>query len=99
MTISRADVEKVARLAELDLEESGVAELQAQLARILEHVEQLGEVREAQAPAPGGQARLRKDVVNPDPLAIPPERFAPEWKQGLFVVPRLAELDRGDDAP
>ena len=41
--------------------------------------------------------RLRKDEPNADPLATPPAGWANAMKGGLFTVPRLGELDRGDD--
>lgn len=100
VSINRADIMKIAALAELEVDAAAAAELEAQLSHILEYVEQLREVRDQGPAADDARAtRLRKDVVAPDPLATAPEAFAPGWKQGLFTVPRLAELDRGDDAP
>ncbi len=101
MGVTRDDVTKIARLAELAVDAAAAAALEAQLSRILDYVAQLSEVKEAAAAAAGDEraARLRRDVVAPDPLGRPPGEFAPAFQDGLFTVPRLGELDRGDDVP
>jgi hypothetical protein len=43
--------------------------------------------------------RLRPDDPDADPLVRPPAEWAPEMRSGLFTVPRLGDLDRGEDAP
>jgi len=100
MGVSRKDVEKIAALAELAVDEASAAELERQLTRILDYVAQLGEVAgDAAIAGDERAARLRRDEPGSDPLARPPQAFAPEFQEGLFTVPRLGELDRGDDAP
>jgi aspartyl-tRNA(Asn)/glutamyl-tRNA(Gln) amidotransferase subunit C len=100
MGVSRADVLKIAKLAELEVDEAAAEELERQLSRILEYVAQLGEVpHDETAEADPRAVRLRRDEVRPDPLLAAPAAFAPGYRQGLFTVPRLAELDRGEDAP
>jgi len=100
MRVSRKDVEKIAALAELELDDAAAAELERQLSRILDYVARLGEVPGDDA-ARGDEraARLRRDEPAADPLARPPKDIAPSFQSGLFTVPRLGELDRGDDAP
>ena len=44
-------------------------------------------------------ARLRRDEIAPKLCARAPRDFAPSFEGGLFTVPRLGELDRGEDAP
>jgi aspartyl-tRNA(Asn)/glutamyl-tRNA(Gln) amidotransferase subunit C len=98
--VTRQDVAKIAALAELAVDEAAAAELERQLSRILDYVAQLGEVTDD--PGVGGDeraARLRRDELAPDPLARAPGDFAPAFQGGLFTVPRLGELDRGEDAP
>jgi len=99
MSVTRSEVQRIANLAELAVDEETAAELEIQLNRILGYVEQL---RGLPAGGDAGQdarvARLRKDEPNADPLATPPAHWAPAMKGGLFTVPRLGELDRGDDA-
>ncbi len=97
MGVTRADVEKIAALAELAVDDAAAAELQRQLTRILDYVAQLGEVTDDATAAVDERAvRLRRDVINPDPLGRPPQEIAPAFTDGLFTVPRLGELDRGD---
>jgi aspartyl/glutamyl-tRNA(Asn/Gln) amidotransferase C subunit len=98
VSVTRGDIERIAALAELGVDEAAAGELQRQLTRILEYVAQLAEVTD-DATAAGDEraARLRRDVVDPDPLARAPREFAPGFTDGLFTVPRLGELDRGDE--
>jgi len=99
MSVSRRDVEKIAALAELAVDDASAAELEQQLTRILDFVARLGEVQgDDRVPGDGRAARLRRDEVAPDPLTRPPADIAPAFDAGLFTVPRLGELDRGDDA-
>jgi aspartyl-tRNA(Asn)/glutamyl-tRNA(Gln) amidotransferase subunit C len=100
MGVTRKDVEKIAALAELAVDDAAAAELEKQLSRILDYVAQLGEVTDDAAAAGDERAApLRRDVVAPDPLSRTPKEIAPAFRDGLFTVPRLGELDRGDDAP
>jgi aspartyl-tRNA(Asn)/glutamyl-tRNA(Gln) amidotransferase subunit C len=100
MAVTRKDVEKIAQLAELAVDDAAARELEQQLSRILDYVAQLAEVRDdAGVGGDARAARLRPDVLAPDPLSRAPQQFAPAFKDGLFTVPRLGELDRGDDVP
>ena len=100
MSVTRRDIAKIAALAELGVDDASAAELEKQLTRILDYVAQLGEVTDdATAATDERAARLRRDVVDPDPLSHTPKEIAPAFKDGLFTVPRLGELDRGDGAP
>lgn len=98
MSVTRDDIRKIAALAELAVDDAAAAELEGQLNRILGYVEQLGEL-----PHEGGTgedaraARLRRDEPSADPLLRPPADWATAMKGGLFTVPRLGELDRGED--
>lgn len=97
MSIRREDVLHVARLAELDVAEADLPRLVEQMARIVGFVEQLNEVPAGeQAPpflAGPVQATLREDEVAPVPLVRPPSAIAPEFSQGLFLVPRLGAME------
>ena len=100
MGVTRADIQKIAALAELAVDDATAVELERQLSRILDYVAQIGEVPKDGEPLDDGRTlRLRRDDVTPDPLLREPKDFAPAFKQGLFLVPRLGELDRGEDAP
>lgn len=97
MSLTQEEVERVARLAELHVPAAELPALAAQIARIVEYVGQLAEVgADEEAPpfvAGPASAPLREDVVRPEPLARGPEAFAPEFRDGLFVVPRLGHLE------
>jgi len=97
VSVTRQDIEKIAALAELGVDDAAAAELERQLTRILDYVAQLSEVTDdATAAVDERAARLRRDVVDPDPLSRTPQEIAPAFADGLFTVPRLSELDRGD---
>lgn len=100
MPVTRAEIRRIAELAELAVDEQTAGELEAQLSRILDYVAQLSELpTEGSGPEDARVAGLRRDVPDADPLALPPSVWAAGFKGGLFVVPRLGELDRGEDAP
>lgn len=102
--VSAEDVRHVAMLARLGLSEQRVGELTKELNTILEHMEVLSQVDtsgigEAVAGEDTGM-RLRDDNGPAIPLEEPPESFAPEMREGFFIVPRLASHgDTGSDAP
>jgi aspartyl/glutamyl-tRNA(Asn/Gln) amidotransferase C subunit len=97
MPVTRADIQKIADLAELHVDETTAAELEAQLSRILDYVAQLSELPKA-GPSLGDDraVRLRSDVVRSDQLGFPVSRLAPAMKHDLFLVPRLGELGQGE---
>ena len=96
MKIGPDTVRHVARLAELAVTEREVADLALKLESIVAFVEQLEEVPSVGAAAPlvvGPQTlRLRQDVVDPVPLVHQPDSFAPDFKHGFFLVPKLGGL-------
>jgi aspartyl-tRNA(Asn)/glutamyl-tRNA(Gln) amidotransferase subunit C len=98
MSVTRAEIQRIASLAELAVDDQAAAELEQQLNRILGYVEQLRALPAGHDVGEDGRAvRLRKDELSADPLSRPPAEWAPAMKGGLFTVPRLGELDRGDD--
>jgi aspartyl-tRNA(Asn)/glutamyl-tRNA(Gln) amidotransferase subunit C len=100
MSVSRDDVLRIAQLAELDVEDDALPDIAEQMSRILDYVAQLSAVP---APTngtgktfvPGPDAiRFRPDEVTPWwPLAFGPEDFAPAFKEGFFVVPKLGQFE------
>jgi len=96
MSIRPEDVQHAAKLAEIAVGDDELPRLAAQLARIVEYVEQLREVPESERAEPwlGGplQAPLRADLVAPAPLAHPVAEMAPEFVDGFFVVPRRVAM-------
>jgi aspartyl-tRNA(Asn)/glutamyl-tRNA(Gln) amidotransferase subunit C len=99
MSVSREEVEKIARLAELQVEAAALPALVDQLSRILDYVAQIAAVagtESAQPFVPGPAAiRFRTDEVRPAPLAFGPDRMAPAFRDGFFLVPRLGAFDAG----
>lgn len=94
MPVTREDVLKVAKLANIAVDEAKLDALAHELSSILGHMEELAKIdTERVLPAEGmssGGQRLRPDHGPSDPLALPPTAFAPEMRDGFLVVPRLA---------
>ncbi len=99
MSVSRDEVEHIAQLASLAVDEESLRTLTEQIGQILDYVAQLDQVDSAAESAafrPGpAQAPLRPDEVNPTPMTLNPEDMAPEFEQGFFVVPRVRGLGEG----
>jgi aspartyl/glutamyl-tRNA(Asn/Gln) amidotransferase C subunit len=100
VSVTRKDIEKIAALAELGVDDAAAAELQQQLTRILDYVAQLSEVTDdATSAVDERAARLRRDVVDPDPLSRSPEEIAPAFTDGLFTVPRRPPAEEPTTPP
>ena len=98
VSVTREQIRRIAELAELAVDDQAMAELEVQLNRILGYVEQLGELPHDGGTGDDARAvRLRRDEIAADPLAQLPPQWAVAMKGGLFTVPRLGELDRGED--
>ncbi len=100
MSVSSEEVQRIAQLAELHVDEAALPELVDQMSRILDYVAQLrsvgaGEHVKPFIPGPD-TIRFRPDEVNPWPLAFGPDKMAPAFKGGFFLVPRLGAF--GDEA-
>ena len=105
MAVSETDVRQVAALARLGLEESRIASLVRELNGILEHIELLEAVETGNG-TPEGEGRTTPTAMRADtggasvPLVVPREAFAPEMRDGFFLVPRLATHDgEGERSP
>ena len=99
MSVTQDDVLRIARLAELEVDEESLPALVEQMSRILDYVAQLTAATTnggggAKTFVPGPDAiRFRADEVKPWPLAVPPEEIAPAFKGGFFVVPKLDQFE------
>jgi len=97
MSVSREEALRIAQLAELDVDDAALPELAEQMSRIIDYVAQLSAVPAngtVKAFVPGPDAiRFRADEVNPAPLAFGPAEFAPAFKEGFFVVPKLDQFE------
>ena len=100
MSVTREDVRHFATLARLGIADDRLDALARELSGILAHmqvlqqVESAGAARAAESGAEG--MTLRPDVEGAVPLARAREDFAPKFREGFFLVPRLATHD--DDA-
>jgi aspartyl-tRNA(Asn)/glutamyl-tRNA(Gln) amidotransferase subunit C len=105
VAVSESDLRHVAALARLGLDEARIPALVRELNGILDHMHVLEGVD-------GGDGRwevggagfvpaMRSDVSGlAIPLAVPRESFAPEMRDGFFLVPRLAtHEDEGERSP
>ena len=104
MSVSQDDVRHIAALARLGLDAERVPALVAELNGILAHMDVLSKVDTSVVDAVEGVGTggmpLREDGGEPYPMARPREAFAPEMRDGFFLVPRLAthvaSADAGD---
>ena len=105
MAVSESDVLHVASLARLAIEPTRLPVLVSELNGILGHMEVLQGVETGRQMADGGSPTtatgIRSDSgATPIPLANPREAFAPEMRDGFFLVPRLAtHEDQGAHTP
>jgi len=102
VAIGPDDVRHVAALARLEVPDGKLRELVSQLNGILSHMDALTKVNTAGVTGAAGVGEaampLRADIGPPIPLARPFESFAPQWRGGFLLVPRLATHETaGDD--
>ncbi len=95
MTISRKDIEKVAVLARIRVDEEQVSALEKDLGNILDLVDQLAAADTANVeplahPLDAVQ-RLRADEVTETDQRKAFQAIAPATENGLYLVPRVIE--------
>ena len=95
MSIERQEVEQLARLARLSLDESTVARTTASLGDVLKLIDQLQAI-DTQGVAPMAHPldavqRLRADVVTEPNQREALLALAPAAEDGLFLVPKVIE--------
>jgi aspartyl-tRNA(Asn)/glutamyl-tRNA(Gln) amidotransferase subunit C len=95
MTIDAETVRKVARLANIRLDEDRLAPLAQELSGIMQWIEQLSEVDtdgvEPMASAVAAALPMREDLVTEGGDADPILANAPAARGGFFVVPKVVE--------
>ena len=105
MAVTERDVRHVAALARLGLEESRIASLVSELNGILAHMEVLQRVETGGGGWDVGGSLAatptRSDMAGaPIPLGLSRDSFAPEMRDGFFLVPRLETHEgEGDRTP
>ena len=100
MSVSREQVAKVASLARIAMSEEELDRMAPEFNKIIEWVEQLGEVDTSQVEPMTAvipqKLRLREDMVDADPLTGGGRRDdvlanAPAAEHGFFGVPKVIE--------
>ncbi|WP_449284939.1 Asp-tRNA(Asn)/Glu-tRNA(Gln) amidotransferase subunit GatC [Marinobacter sp. PE14] len=95
MTISRDDIEKVAVLARIRVDDEQVSALEKDLGNILDLVDQLGAADtdsvEPMAHPLNAVQRLRADEVTETNQREAFQAIAPATENGLYLVPRVIE--------
>lgn len=92
MSVELGEVRRVAALARLGIPEDRMAILARELSGILAHMAILQGVdtHGVEDTITAAQTPWRQDQGPPVPLLRPLETFAPEMRDGFFIVPRLA---------
>ena len=102
MSVSIDEVKHVAMLARLGLTDERAQALTRDMNTILEHMRVLEQVKTDGVPeySSGDEAgmRLRRDEGPAAPLNAPVSGFAPEMRENLFIVPRLATHEDTESA-
>ena len=95
MSISREDIEKVAVLARIKVDDEQVSALEGDLGNILDLVDQLG-AADTDGVAPMAHPldavqRLRADEVTETDQRAAFQAIAPATEDGLYLVPKVIE--------
>ncbi|MFV1982175.1 MAG: Asp-tRNA(Asn)/Glu-tRNA(Gln) amidotransferase subunit GatC [Thiohalomonadales bacterium] len=95
MSLKKADIEKIAHLARLGINETDIPEYAKNLSNILNLVEQMNEVDDSNVtpmahPLDAGQ-RLREDVITETDQHEKFQAIAPSVEDGLYLVPKVIE--------
>jgi aspartyl-tRNA(Asn)/glutamyl-tRNA(Gln) amidotransferase subunit C len=95
MSLDKNDVEKIAHLARLQIDEKDVADYATNLSNVLNLVEQMQTVNTdnvlPMAHPTDAMQRLREDVVTETNQREHYQAIAPEVADGLYLVPRVIE--------
>ena len=95
MNIKRQEIEKLATLARIAIDENTIAEVTERLGSVLELVDQLQAADtsgvEAMAHPMQGTQRLRQDEVSEINQREALQAIAPDTEEGLFLVPKVIE--------
>jgi len=99
MAVTFDDVRHIASLARLSVSEERLPALAGELNAILAHMEALQRVDVSGVPADlaATPMPLRADGGEQLRLARPREDFAPEMRDGFYLVPRLATHEDVDE--
>ena len=103
MSVSLSEVRHIAALARLGISDERAQVAAVELSSILEHMQVLSRVDAERAAlferTTSTGMELRPDAGPPIPLLRPPAFFAPEMRDGFFLVPRLATHEDPEPSP
>jgi len=103
VSISLDDVRHIAALARLGISDERARLAADELSSILAHMQVLSRVDDERGADSAGDATtgmtLRPDTGPPIPLLRAPAFFAPEMRDGFFLVPRLATHEDPEQSP
>ncbi len=95
MSVSRSDIEKIAELARLRLDEDALAEVTQNITSILTLVDQMQAVDttniEPMANPQDATQRLRADIVTEPNQRAAFQAIAPAVEAGLYLVPKVID--------
>lgn len=95
MNIERQEIEKLATLARITIDDSTISEVSQRLSSVLDLVDQLQAVNtegvEAMSHPMQATQRLREDEVTEINQREAFQAIAPETEDGLFLVPKVIE--------
>ena len=95
MAVEQADIEKIAHLARVRIEDSEVPEVASRLNDILAMIDQMQAVDtdniEPMANPHDASQRLREDIVTESNQREAFQQIAPATEDGLFLVPKVIE--------
>ena len=99
--VKQDEARRIASLARLRFDEAELARITEDLNHILDHVEDLRslESRAAHEDVPTDRRSTRGDEADrPDELRREIASFAPDWRDGFFVVPPFPGVHQEDGA-
>lgn len=99
MAVSKEDVRRIAALARIGIPDARVDALVVELSGILSHMDVLAKVdTTAVAGIEAAGMPLAPDEPSSAPLLRAREDFAPQTRDGFFLVPRLSTHEDGEGA-
>jgi aspartyl-tRNA(Asn)/glutamyl-tRNA(Gln) amidotransferase subunit C len=103
VSISLDEVRHIAALARLGISDERAQLAAEELTSILAHMQVLTRVDDERAAGSDTDGKtgmtLRPDLGPPIPLLRAPAFFAPEMREGFFLVPRLATHEDPEPSP
>jgi aspartyl-tRNA(Asn)/glutamyl-tRNA(Gln) amidotransferase subunit C len=95
MSLDKSDVQKIAHLARIAIDENAVAGYANDLSNILDLVEQMNQVDtsgvQPMAHPLDMEQRLREDAVTESNQRDKFQKIAPQTENGLYLVPKVIE--------